>query len=142
MYPDQLQKYQKNWTYRLRDSYWLESMYTISDGEKIIAALLYKCKTIRSTCLTWGFGRMEPAKGLATGVYEAGILLFKSYCLRNEQCYLHKKVAFFQQNIKLFLIDSLYEIPIMKICFFIVIQLKLLLWTGPILEFKRSALHV
>ena len=112
-------------------TYWLESMYTISYGEKIIAALLYKCKAIRSTCLTWRFGRMKPAKGLATG-----------YCLRNERCYLHKKVAFFQQNIKLFLIDSLYEIPIMKICFFMVIPLKLLLWTGIILEFKRGVLHV
>ena len=52
-----------------------------------------------------------------------------------------RKSGFFEQKIKLFFIDSHHGIPIINICFFMVTLLEILLWTGPILEFKRGFLH-
>ena len=53
--------------------------------KEIVAALLYKYKEIRCTCLAWRFGRMELDKGLSTAVDEPGILFFKIYSFRNER---------------------------------------------------------
>ena len=63
----------------------------MSDGEKIVAALLYKYKETRYTCQAWRFGRMELVKGLSGAVDERGILLFEKWEII---CYLQEKLAF------------------------------------------------
>ena len=68
----------------VRGYVYYEYVYYESWEKEMVAALLYKYKEIRCTCLVWCFRWMELAKELSVAVDEPGSLLLERYFLRNE----------------------------------------------------------